>query len=198
MIDKRPSLTLFCLLAGCFFAGPMAVAQPPRPVVINREYEYKAEYLYHFAALCEWETDRIVIGVLGPDRFGRQLQRIQRHSQNLPKRIVTRVFNDIDDFEPCQILFVSGRSGDAQAKERLRQALEKTKEQATLIFTEARDFAQAGDFARLGADVNFYIEKNLLRLLINREVADQAGVEIPPRLLNLKSVTTIPPREADR
>jgi hypothetical protein len=193
MIDKRRLMTLLCLLAGHFVGGAMAVAQP---VVIDHEYEYKAAYLYHFAGLCEWpdgETGPIVVGVLGPNRFGRQLQRIEKQSENLPRPIDTQVFGDIGQYKSCQILFIAGSKWDAQAEQRMQQILKKTKDQATLIFTEVDD----PEFIRAGVSVNFYIDDNRLRLLINRKAAKEAGVVIPDRLLKLKSASTVPPLEAD-
>ena len=196
MIDKRLLIVLLCFLAGRLFGGPMAVAQPSRKVVIDHEYEYKAAYLYHFAQLCRWpgeQTGPIVIGVLGdPSPFGRQLERIEKQSEDLPRRIDTRVFRDIDEYEPCQILFVTGRSGETQAEQRLQQVLKKTKGQATLIFTEDPDFAEQG------AAVNFYVENNRLKLLVNRLAADEAGVVISKRLLGMRAVETIPPQGAGR
>jgi hypothetical protein len=186
MIDRRRFMTLLGLLAGPLLGGPAAVAQP---IVIDHEYEYKAAYLYHFALLCTWppaeENDPIVVGVLGPDRFGRQLQRIERQSEN---RVVTRVFGSIDQYEPCHILFVSGGPGGT---ERLQQALENTARQATLVFTEVED----GNFARDGVAVNFYIENNRLKLRINLDAADAAGVTIPERLQRLNNVTIHPRRQ---
>ena len=196
MVDERLSIVLLCFLDGCLIGGPTAVAQPSRQVVIDHEYEYKAAYLYHFAQLCRWpgeQTGPIVIGVLGdPSPFGRQLERIEKQSEDLPRRIDTRVFRDLDEYEPCQILFVTGRSGETQAEQRLQQVLKKTKGQATLIFTEDPDFVEQG------AAVSFYLKDNLLRVLVNCPAADEAGVVISKRLLGLKSVETIPPREAGR
>ena len=183
MIDRRLLITLLGLLVAQLLGGPMAVAQP---IVIDHEYEYKAAYLYHFALLCTWPRDEedgpIVVGVLGPDRFGRQLQRIERQSGN---RIRTQPFPDISDLEACHILFVSGTQGGAQAEQRLAPVLERTGNQATLVFTEVRN----PDFTRQGVALNFYIENNRLKLLINLQAAQAAGVTIPERLRNLPSVT---------
>lgn len=183
MIDRRLLITLLGLLVAQLLGGPMALAQP---IVIDHEYEYKAAYLYHFAGLCTWPRDEengpIVVGVLGPNRFGRQLQRIERQSQN---RIRTLVFQDISELEACDILFVSGNQGGAQAEQRLAPVLERTGNQATLVFTEVRN----RDFARQGVAVNFYIENNRLKLLVNLQTAKTAGVKIPVKLQGLPSVT---------
>ncbi len=193
MIDRRRLITLLGLLVGPLLDGQMALAQQ---VVIDHEYEYKAAYLYHFAGRCTWPPDEentpIVVGVLGPNRFGRQLQRIERQSENLPRRIETRVFPDISDLEACHILFVSGKQGGAQAEQRLTSVLERTGNQATLVFTEVEN----RDFAKQGVAVNFYIENNRLKLLINLQAAQAAGVTIPERLQRLPSVT-IHRQEAD-
>jgi hypothetical protein len=194
MIDRRILMTLLGLLAGPFLGGRMATAQP---IVIDHEYEYKAAYLYHFAGLCTWPRDEengpIVVGVLGPNRFGRQLQRIEKQSENLPRRIETRVFRDISELEACHILFVSGKQGGAQAEQRLTPVLERTGNQATLVFTEVEN----RDFAKQGVAVNFYIENNRLKLLINLQAAKTAGVKIPERLQKLQSVRTVPRQGAD-
>lgn len=191
MIDKRVLMVLLLLLATRFVGGPTAAAQ------INREYELKAAYLYHFARLCTWrdglETDPIVIGVLGPNRFGRQLARIERQSQNT---VDTRVFRDMDSYRQggdCRILFISG---DGEEAERwLQQVLgrrDRTDPPPPLIFTENRAFAERD------AAVNFYIRNNRLRLRINLEAVRRAGATIPASLLDLASVERYQPEETGR
>jgi hypothetical protein len=193
MIDRRLLITLLGLLVGPLLGGRMTVAQQ---VVIDHEYEYKAAYLYHFAGLCTWPQDEedtsIVVGVLGPNRFGRQLERIRRQSANLPRPIETLTFPDVSELDACDILFVSGKQEDAQAQLRLAQVMERLKNQATLVFTEVED----REFLRHGVAVNFYIENNRLKLLINLQAAEDAGITIPERLRKLPSVT-VRRQEAD-
>jgi hypothetical protein len=194
MIDRRLLITLLGLLVGLLLDGPTAFAQQgptasARQVVIDHEYEYKAAYLYHFAGLCTWPQDEegtsIVVGVLGPNRFGRQLERIRRQSANSRRPIETLTFPDVSELEACDILFVSGRQEDAQANTQLAQVMERLNNQATLVFTEVND----REFFRQGVAVNFYIENNRLKLLINLQAAKDADIEISERLQKLPSVT---------
>jgi hypothetical protein len=191
MIDKRLVIALLFVLAGRFIGGPTAAAQP---VVIDHEYEYKAAYLYHFARLCTWPGDQtgpIVIGVLGDPRpFGRHLERIERQSETSSRTMEVKRFADIDGFKAqgraCHILFVRGKGARPEQLQLVRQVIEATKGRATLIFTEDRAFAWQG------AAVNFYIQGNRLKLLVNLEAAEKADVVIPPRLRGLRSVEVMP------
>jgi hypothetical protein len=192
MIDRRRFLMLLGLLTGPMWGGMLANAQRQPPIVIDHEYEYKAAYLYHFARLCTWPGQQdtpLVVGVLGPNRFGRQLDRIERQSERLDRRIVTRTLaempEDLGELSECDILFVSiGRGWE----ERLRAALNALEDSATLVFTEVDDprFARV---PRDGVAVNFFIENNLLKLLLNLDAVAATGVQVPEELRNLRSVT---------
>ena len=192
MTNRRRFLMLLGLLAGPLGGGLLANAQQRPPIVIDHEYEYKAAYLYHFARLCTWPVQQdtpVVVGVLGPNRFGRQLDRIRRQSERLDRQIATRTFaeipEDLGELRACDILFVSiGRGWE----ERLRGALSALENSATLVFTEVDD-PRVARVPRDGVAVNFFIDNNLLKLLLNLDAVAVTEVSVPEELQNLRSVT---------
>jgi hypothetical protein len=96
----------------------------------------------------------------------------------------------IQRLQECHILFVSSGPTVEQTKERLNETLRLTHGGMTLVFTEIEDFRFLRDplDRAQGVTVNFYIQNNLLKLLLNlRSVPD--GVTIPERLQRLQSVT---------
>ncbi len=181
MVDKRLKLALLCVLVCRFVGNATAQAQPPPTgtstgTTINREYENKAAYIYHFATQATLnieEGERIVLGVLGDSaRFGNQLNRIQTQSERIRRPIQVELFRDIADYEECDILFISGR--DAATSQRLlRQARERT-EGRVLIITE-----NTHDFNNQGATFGLYVERNRTRFLVNLAAARAARARIP-------------------
>ena len=75
-----------------------AVAQPPVPGVVNREYAIKAAYLYNFGRYVTWPVEKflddrspVVIGVLGPDPFGAALDRIVQRGGNAAGEVLRQL-----------------------------------------------------------------------------------------------------------
>src|SRR2546423_15048807 len=89
--------------------GQRAAAQDES---INREYQLKATYLYHFGQYVEWpgtaaagDGKAFVIGVVGEDPFGQVLDTIAASKTIQAKKIAVRRFASVKDYTPCHILF---------------------------------------------------------------------------------------------
>lgn len=185
---SRVALILSTSLLGLAFSPVPAAAQD----VLNREYEIKAAYLWHFGRYVDWpETaekaeEPFVIGVLGKDPFEPFLSRIAESKTVQGRKIIVRRFESANDYKPCHILFISSSSavqGKAEkALERLQAALEKTKGSPVLVVSDSPGFA------RKGAAINFLVdrEENRVKLEINMDAVKRAGLKVSARLLGLQ------------
>src|SRR5262245_22285190 len=112
-------------------------ASPELPVPLP-EYQVKAAFLFNFARFVEWPSDAfadarspLVIGVLGPDPFGAELDEVVRGKTVHGRSIVVQRYARPSDVGPCHVLFVGrGEAG------RLRRGLGALKDGRVLTVGE--------------------------------------------------------------
>jgi hypothetical protein len=160
-------------------ASSTAAGQTDRPP--EREYEFKAVYLYHFLRFIEWpeqnETEfPLVIGVLGEDPFGSTLDEVLRGETINGRSVVASRYPQPEDVGKCHVLFVARKPGFTV--ERVLRAVQK----GTVIVGETPGFAEGG-----GA-INFYIDNSRLMFEINEEAFHRAGVKVSSQLLRLSKI----------
>lgn len=157
----------------------MAEAQTSLP-----EYKIKANYLYNFGKHVEWPADAFpqtdspfVIGVLGEDPFRGMLEEIVRNRSLVERRIVVRHFRRADEARGCHILFIA-----PSEKARLPQILGRLNRASTLTVSDAEQFLARGGM------IQFTLENKKIRLAINPDAAERAGLKIGSQLLGLSGV----------
>ena len=163
-------------------AGALARAgEAPQPVA---EYEVKAAFLYSFASFVTWPSasaqakeSSFVVGVLGDDPFGKDLDRIAAAKTVGGKKIVIRRFLSSDACTPCHILFLSSSIAD-----HLPTILMKLQASGALLVGDTEGFAQKG------VHINFYLDEARVRLEANRRAAERAGLKISSKLLRLARI----------
>jgi hypothetical protein len=145
---------------------------------IAREYKVKAAFIYNFAKFVEWPPQKIgsesaplVIGVLGPNLFGDELENALKGRQINGRDIVVRQFDDVEAAKGAHLLFIS-----VNDETKLRKAL---KEYGVLTI------GQSESFARNGGIITFTFEHDKLRFEINIGAAEQAGLKISAQLQKL-------------
>jgi hypothetical protein len=137
------------------------------------------------------EGEHFVIGVLGNDPFGAVLRTIERSKTVGGKKVVVHRFRSMADYTPCHILFISPVAAEGvteeSAEERLQSALEKTKGSPVLLVSDIQGFS------RKGVVINFVVDAraNVVRLEINEDAEERAGVKIAAALKGLKVVTLV-------
>ena len=149
---------------------------------IGREYKVKAAFIYNFAKFVEWPAQKlggdrtpIVIGVLGPNPFGDELENALKGREINGRGIVVRQFDDAEGAKTAHLLFVS-----VNDETKLRKAL---KEYGVLTI------GQSESFTRNGGIITFTFEHDKLGFEINVSAAEQAGLKISAQLQKLaKSV----------
>jgi hypothetical protein len=170
---------LFALVAVALFCA-IAAAQSDQP----GEYEVKAAFLFNFTKFVEWPENAfvdplapIVIGVIGDDPFGESLVRIVAGQKAQGRSIEIVKYRYGDNLRRCHVLFLS-------ASERQHRApiLASLQEASVLTVSDIDGFAEAG-----GA-IQFVVQENRVRFVVNLEVATQGKLRVSAKLLALARV----------
>jgi hypothetical protein len=161
------------LIGAVLWLGGSADAAPPS------EYQLKAVFLYNFAQFVEWPAEAFpsskapfVIGVVGEDPFGEDLDAAVRGESVMGHPLVVKRYRSIRDVEPCQILFIG-----ASELSRLDRILGSLERRAVLTVSDIDQSAERG------AVIQFTNVQNRLRLRINVAAAKAAGLTISSKLL---------------
>jgi len=180
------------------------------PATPRSEYETKAGYLLNFIEFVEWPagafTDAkspVVLGVMGKDPFGAQLDKVQDkvingrtlqikrfkgslefQGEETPGRrqdgLALKRARKLAELRSCHILFIS-----SSEKKYLPQILKSLKGASVLTVGECEVFAHQGGI------INFLNDGNRVQLEINLEAAEQAQLKISSKLLSLAKVIKI-------
>ena len=148
------------------------------------EYQIKAAFLFNFAKFVEWPAQAfksadspIEICVLGPDPFGSSLDKAVEGKAVGNRRFVIREVRDAPQAGECHILFVSA-AGWAQS----RAVLRDIKKCCVLTVGET------GEFIAGGGMINLRLEEARVRMEINPDAAERAGLRISSKLLSLAEI----------
>ena len=145
------------------------------------EYELKAAFLFNFAKFVEWPPDAyadtnapIVIGILGENVFGNNLQKIINDRKVNNRGFQFRNFDSPTDATNCQILFIS-----ASKKNDFAKIISTLHNASVLTVSETDGFLKAGGM------INFLLEGNNVRFQISDDAAKKARLKISSKLLSL-------------
>jgi YfiR/HmsC-like len=146
------------------------------------EYQVKAAFLYNFAKFVEWPAGGgadapLVIGVLGKDPFGGEIDRAVEGKTVNGRRLTIKRFSSLEAYEYCHILFVS-----SSERNKLPQIIAAVRNSSVLTVSET------DRFAHIGGIINFVTIENRIRFEINQAAAERAGLKISSKLLSLGRV----------
>jgi hypothetical protein len=152
----------------------------------QREYQVKAVFLFNFTRFVDWPAaafadaqQPIVICILGDDPFGSYLDDTVRGEKVDNRSLVVRRLQHVDDFDACQILFVSGSEAG-----RVEEVVALLKGRSILTVSDADAFGKRGGMVR------FVAENNRIRLRVNVAAARAAGLTISSKLLRVAEITS--------
>jgi YfiR/HmsC-like len=160
-------LVALLLITACCWAGAPS------------EYEVKAVFLFNFAQFVEWPAAAFpdprapfVIGVLGKDPFGPQLDAVVRGETIEHRPLIIERYRNIGELHNCNILFIA-RTELAG----LPHILEVLKGRSVLTVTDAEDGDPTGVMIQL---VN---RSNRIKLRIDVRAARAGNLVISSKLL---------------
>jgi hypothetical protein len=159
------------LLAICAFAvllGPSASAQ-------TSQEEVKSTFIYRFASFVTWPAASfpdvampVQVCVIGADPLARTLSRTTASQRIGERNFSVRRVGDADNISGCHLLYVVG--------DRTEAALRAARRHSVLTITDGGGARGIIHFAVVDARVRFYIDDAL---------AEEGGLSVDPRLLNL-------------
>jgi hypothetical protein len=159
---------------------PLARAQATPPT----EYQLKAAFLFNFAKFIDWPASSFAsskspfsICILGKDPFGPAIDdALQGKSIGDRPVVIDRVKN-VAQSTHCQIVFAANSEAA-----NLRGILAGLRGANVLAVGESEGFAAAG------GTIQFTIEENHVRFLINTDAAERAGLKFSSKLLALAKI----------
>lgn len=188
MDSRQPMLVranIFFLL-GLALLTPVLQGRAQAPPAT--EYQLKAAYLWNFAKFIDWpataftnDTSPFVMGVLGDNPFGSDLELTVRGKQINTHPITVKPRVTLAEARQCHILFVS-----TSETNRLAEIFQ------SLSGTSVLTVGETGQFTEKGGMINFVFEDKKIRFQINDDAAKSASLKISSKLLSLAVRT--PPR----
>lgn len=147
------------------------------------EYEVKAAYIFNFAKFIEWpadyiENDTIYLCVYKNDPFGIILEKtmIGRKANGKDWKII-RISN-LNEAEKCHFLIVSGI--------KQHEAIQVLKSIGNKPIVTVGD--ELNNFCNIGGVINFLPQFSERQFEINKDVANDIGIKISPKLLLLAKI----------
>ena len=180
---RRAPVALFILLFSLLFGpGFKCPAQNSAPTEYQ-EYQIKAAFIFNFAKFVEWppqafakDTSPIVIGVLGVNVFGDNLEQALRNKSIHHRPLLYQEFHSVAEVTNCQVLFIG-----VSEKKRYAKILGALRGMSVLTVSES----DQDQFIDAGGMINFVIQDNRIHFQVNNEAAKSAGLIINSKLLDL-------------
>jgi hypothetical protein len=186
--QRKPALSILVFIVavlspalGSPLAGPRTAQSSPVP-----EYQVKATFLYQFTQFVDWPSEAFppgqtsfVIGVLGPDPFGKFLDEVVRGEKASNRPLAVQRYRRLEDVANCHVLYVS----ESEAA-RTEDIVAAVKGQGILVVGDADGFADRGGM------VQFVSQGNRIRLRINLEAAKAARLTISSKILRPATVVS--------
>ena len=154
---------------------PVAQVRAAAPTAV----QVKAVFIFNFSHFVEWPlaaftspTEPFVIGILGGEQLAGQLEAAVRGERVDAHPLQLRRFRTVEEVGDCHILFIG-----EDAAVPLDRVLQRLDGRNTLTVSDQDDASRHGVMIQLAT------ERNRVRLLINVEEAQQAGLTISSNLL---------------
>ena len=143
--------------------------------MINREYQLKTAYLFHFAELAEWpEPSPVTICMQGDSPLRAYLPVLE--GKQIDNTSIHIKLGSPTSLYDCQIVFLS----DLEALS--KSMLEQARKYHVLLVSDAEGFA------RKGGMIQFTLRDNKLKLVVNLRSVKQAGLKLSSKLLRMAEI----------
>jgi len=148
------------------------------------EYEIKAAMLLNLTRFVEWPAAKMgagsapfVIGILGHDPFGRDLDKLLAGKTVAGHPVVIERLSSAGHPEACHVLFIT--RGERKKLDEMGADLARS---SVLTVGDGEKFAAAGSV------VGLVLRENRVQLEVNISAAQHSGLVISSRLLKLATV----------
>ena len=193
----RSKAYIFAALMAALLMVPMA-QKAQADAAQSKEYQIKAAFLYQFIKFVDWPDEKntdsnepIIIGIIGKDSFGNNINLIKDKKVNNRKLVVKlfqgfdktnksegkdkpRVHKEIVTIRKCHLLFIC-----SSEKENLWEIIKGLEGSDVLTVGDMNGFLESGGI------INLIKEEKNIRFEINNTAAIKAGLKIRSQLLRL-------------
>jgi hypothetical protein len=183
---RSAALALAALLS--FSCAPLDTARAEP----SGEYQLKAAFLFNFAKFIDWPPasfasaqSPFVVCILGPDPFGHTIDEVLKGKTIEDRPVAIERLKNFSQVRQCHMVFVSQSESF-----HLADIIEALHGSCVLLVGEADGFAEAG------GTIQFALEDNHVRFLINPDAAARAGLRVSSKLLSLARVVHDSPGNA--
>lgn len=149
------------------------------------EYALKAAFLYNFAKFVQWPAEAfpsrsapLLLCSYKSNEVGDALQHIVRGKTINGRSLAVKEIRDPGEGKTCQMLFVGA---DASPSE--ESILAAIGDESILIVGETPEFAKRG------GGINFVVQEDRLRFVVNLSATDRARLKLSSKLLSLAILT---------
>jgi hypothetical protein len=185
-LPKVFALIPLFFLANTIDAHPAELGDKPT----LSEQQVKAAFLYYFIKFIDWpqevfpeKNSPILVGVIGDDSLGRELDQSLRKKTINGRELVLRQIGWPGEVKGYHILLLCA----SEAKV-IPAVLASVKGSPVLTVGEIDRFGEQGGI------INFYIEDKKVRFEINIDAAEKARLKISSQLLSLAKIVRDDPR----
>ncbi|MCQ8104086.1 YfiR family protein [Methylomonas sp. SURF-2] len=159
----------------CYWLCAVSVCHAEDDQTVNREYQLKTAYLFHFAELAEWpEATHVVICLQGNHPIRSYLPVL--NGQHINNKAVLVKFDIPIAIAECQILFFSDLDALSNT------VLEQAQKFHVLLVSDVENFAQTGGM------IQFTLRDNKLKLVVNLSAVKLAGLKLSSKLLRMAEI----------
>ncbi|GAL84719.1 hypothetical protein MYP_1947 [Sporocytophaga myxococcoides] len=145
-------------------------------IIQEGEYSLKAAFIYRFTEYVDWgglkNSEEFKIAILGDTPLTANLIDIAENVAVGNREISVEEFDNLNEIDDCQILFVSRDSTTP-----LQAILNKFERRETLIVTEKDGYGEKG------ACINFFLSESKIRFEVNLVAVEKAGLGVSSQLL---------------
>jgi hypothetical protein len=156
-----------------------SVGLPAQDAGQKLEYRVKAAFLYNFARFVTWPEREgtaapVIIGILGRDPFGNVLESTIAGKTVSGRPFLVRRLQTVEEAANCQLVFVS-----SSERRTVAEVIEALDGQPVLTIGEAEGFVERGGM------IGFVIEDQAVRIDVNLDAAQAAGLQLSSQLLRV-------------
>jgi hypothetical protein len=145
------------------------------------EYKVKSVFIFNFTKFVDWpstsfesEDSPFIIGIIGNNPFGNYLEETVLGEKVGPHPIVIKRYLDKKDITKCHLLYLGYTDPN-----RIKDIISYLENKPVLTVSEADGFCNSGGM------VQFYTERNKIKLAINSEASKSASLNISSKLLSV-------------
>lgn len=198
IIEPRFQLHSIALVVTAILLAAPMISATQASAPDSAEYNVKAAFLYNFIKFVDWPEDNIAnksatvtIGIVGQNMFGSRLD-LLKNKPIVGKKLIVKqidsfdalvrhndgknplIRSDLGALKECQLVFISPTE-----KKHMSEIVNLLKEHPVLTVADTAGFLESGGM------INMFVENKKVHFAINMAAAEQAGLKISSKLLQL-------------